>query len=287
MGTRWKRAPASLPLTNRDDRVISTITSPAGLEEKINSRFLIGADGRDSLVRNQLRIPFPGKTQRTRLFITDCHARLPVSERAIFFSFASDITSGFFPLKGGRWRVDGLIPVVQRQEVSFEEVRKFFSQQLHSGIALYRPDWFSVFRSHSRCARAFRVKQCFLIGDAAHVHSPVGAQGMNTGMQDAYNLAWKLSFYIRAKAKEKMLDSYEQERRPVALTTIRYTDKAYLLITRNTPLLRFLRLYLLPRCMFMVLSWVNRNPLLKDRLFRSISGIGISYKKKLSFFFYP
>lgn len=265
----------------QDDCVCSKITRSDGTVEKINSHYLIGADGKDSLIRNQLKIPFPGKTQHTRLFITDCQAQVPVSEEEIFFCFASDITSGFFPLKERRWRVDGLIPFIQHKEVSFEEVERFFKSKIHSGIALYDPDWFSVFRSHSRCAEFFRIGQCFLIGDAAHVHSPVGAQGMNTGMQDAYNLAWKLAYCIQGKAKEKLLDSYEQERRPVALNTILYTDKAYAFMTKDAPFTRFLRLYLLPRCMPMILSWLNKTPKLKDRIFISISGIGISYKKSI------
>lgn len=123
------------------------------------------------------------------------------------------------------------------------------------------------------------MNQCFLIGDAAHVHSPVGAQGMNTGIQDAYNLAWKLAFCIRSKAQDKLLDSYQQERRPVAINTIRHTDKAYSLMTNNAPLTRFLRLHLLPRCMPLILSWLNRKQDLRDRIFTAISGIGISYKK--------
>lgn len=268
-------------LNQQQDMVTSEITRPDGTVETINSLFLIGADGKESFVRSQLNIPFAGKTQRSRLFITDCKARLPISEREIFFSFAPDITSGFFPLKGGRWRVDGLIPVIQHNEVSFKDVGDFFSQKNRSGIALYHPDWFSVFRSHSRCASSFRVNRCFLIGDAAHVHSPVGAQGMNTGMQDAYNLAWKLAFYIRGKANERLLDSYQQERRPVAVNTIRYTDKAYAFMTKNTPLARLLRLYLLPLGMPLILFWINKRPKLKDRIFCAISGIGISYKNSM------
>lgn len=263
----------------QQDSVISEITRPDGTVEEIESRFLIGADGKDSFVRNHLKISFSGKTQDSRLFITDCQARLPLSRREIFFSFASDSTSGFFPLKEGRWRVDGLIPLIQHNEVSFEQVGHFFSRKIHSGIALYQPDWFSVFRSHSRCADVFRMKQCFLIGDAAHVHSPVGAQGMNTGIQDAYNLAWKLAFFIRGKANDKLLDSYQEERRPVAINTIKYTDKAYSLMTENTAVIKFLRLYLLPWCMPLFLSLLRKRPAIRNRIFSSISGIGISYKK--------
>lgn len=262
----------------QEDLVICEITMADGSVETLKSHFLVGADGKDSFVRNHLKIPFPGKTQNYRLFITDCEARLPLTEREILFSFASDSTSGFFPLKDSRWRVDGLIPVLQHHAVSFEEVKDFFSRTIHAGIALSRPGWFSVFRSHSGCADHFRLKHCFLVGDAAHVHSPVGAQGMNTGMQDACNLAWKLAFHIRGKANEKLLDSYEQERRPVALNTIRYTDMAYAFMTANAALTRFFRLHLLPLLMPGILSRLNKKQHLRDRLFVSVSGLGIAYK---------
>lgn len=267
----------------QDGLVYSEITGPDGSSQMISSRFLIGADGKDSFVRNHLKIPFPGKTQSSRLFITDCQARLPLSDREIFFLFTPEITSGFFPLKNSRWRVDGLIPVIQHQEVNFEEVGHFFFSKSQCEIELHRADWFSVFRSHSRCAGSFAFNHCFLMGDAAHVHTPVGAQGMNTGMQDACNLAWKLAMYIHGKAGEKLLDSYQQERRPVALNAIRYTDLAYSFMTTNSFIAKYARLHLLPLLMPRILSWFHQKQELRKRIFVAISGIGISYKNSPRF----
>lgn len=258
--------------------VTSEIRKTDGTVEIIKSRYLVGADGSDSLVRNQLGISFPGKTQESRLFITDCKARLPLSGREIFFLFAKDLTSGFFPLKGNRWRVDGLIPDIQHEKVDFEEVRNWFGKKNHSGIELFHPQWFSVFRSHSRCAERFRDRQCFLIGDAAHVHSPVGAQGMNTGMHDAYNLAWKLAFVIRMKATEKLLDSYEAERKPLALDIIRYTDLVYSFMTKNSVPARIFRLRFIPLVLPILLYWIRSKNRIRNRIFLSVSGIGINYK---------
>lgn len=268
-----------LAFTQGKEMVTSEILRPDGIIELISSRFLIGADGSNSLVRKQLNIPFPGKTQKSRLFITDCEAPLLPSTSEIFFSFAPDFTSGFFPLPDNRWRVDGLIPHIQQKEVGFEDVRNFFGSQIHSGIELTHPRWFSVFRSHSRCADSFRLNNCFLIGDAAHVHSPVGAQGMNTGLQDAHNLAWKLALFLRGKASVNLLDTYEQERRLLALHIIRYTDWAYSLLTTNSFLIRFLRLKLVPLLLPMIMSGVKRNSWIRSSVFSSISGIGIKYKR--------
>jgi len=264
--------------TQDNNTIISKILNPEGSIEIIKSRFLIGADGSNSLVRTQLNIPFPGRTQQSRLFITDCEAQLPISSREISFSFGSDFTSALFPLNGNRWRVDGLIPLIQQKEVGFEDVRNFFGMDNHSGIELHHPQWFSVFRSHSRCANLFRKKNCFLIGDAAHVHSPIGAQGMNTGLQDAHNLAWKLAYFIRGKASENILDTYEAERRPLVLKIISTTDSVYSFMTSNSVIIRISRLKLVPLLMPLLLSSVQRYSDIRSRIFTSISGIGINYK---------
>ncbi len=180
--------------------------------------------------------------------------------------FKKNYTAGFFPLTGNRRRVDGLIPALQAKEtVSFDEVKDFFASDSGADVALKNPQWFSIFRSHSRCVTTYRQNRCFLVGDAAHIHSPVGAQGMNTGIQDAYNLAWKLAFFIQGKASAELLDSYEQERRPVALNVIRYTDFAYKLMTSDAKLARFSRLQLAAVLLPLLLKWTNKKNLPCER----------------------
>jgi len=271
-----------LTFTNEDELVTSQIKTPDGEIELLKSRFLIGADGNNSIVRTQLKIPFHGKTHKPRLFITDCEARLPLPAQEIFFSFTAGYTAGFFPLPGNRWRTDGLIPVIQvKEDARFEDVKDFFAANINSGIELRNPQWFSVFRSHSRCASSFRQKQCFLVGDAAHVHSPVGAQGMNTGMQDSFNLAWKLAFYIHGKASETLLDTYEEERRPIALNIIRYTDFAYSFMTSGSFPTRLLRLHIVPLLLSSFLTRFKKNAGMQKNIFKAISGIGIRYGSNL------
>jgi len=272
-----------LTFTNEDELVTSQIKTPDGKIELIKSRFLIGADGNNSLVRKQLNIPFHGNTYKPRLFITDCDARLPLTGQEIFFSFTKGYAAGFFPLTGNRWRTDGLIHVIQEKlDAGFEDVKKFFASKIDSGIELNNPQWFSVFRSHSRCASYFRQKQCFLVGDAAHIHSPVGAQGMNTGLQDSYNLAWKLAFYIHGKASETLLYTYEEERRPVALKIIRNTDLAYSFMTSGSFLARLSRLRLVPLLLPLFLTRFKKNAGMQNNIFKAISGTGIRYGSNLS-----
>ncbi len=271
-----------LSFTNDNEFITSKILKSDGSFKYIKSRFLIGADGHDSMVRAQLKIPFPGKTFNSLLFISDCKARVPVNTDEIFFSFTSEYTAGFFLLPNNSRRVDGIIPSIQqKKEVSFNDVKEFFSRNNKAGIELFNSQWFSVFRSHSRCADSFRKNRCFLIGDAAHVHSPVGAQGMNTGIQDAYNLAWKLAFYVNGKTTEKILDTFQKERRPVALNIIRYTDSVFSFITSNFFLIKSIRLFIVPFILSMFLKILIKSLKLRALIFTSISGIGIKYKKSI------
>ncbi len=268
-----------LSFTNEDEFVTSEIRTPSGEIKVIKSKFLIGADGSNSLVRNLLGIPFPGKTHKQRLFITDCEAQLPLPEKEFFFTFKNDYILGCFPIDSNRWRIDGLIPALQQKDLlSFEDVRDFFAVDKNRSIEFQKPQWFSVFRSHSRCAKVFREKRCFLVGDAAHIHSPVGAQGMNSGMQDSYNLAWKLALFIRGKATDDFLDSYEKVRRPIALTNIWYTDLAYSLITSGSLFAKFLRLYLFPFVLPFVKRLLERKTSIQTYFFKAVSGIGTNKK---------
>src|SRR5262249_41649863 len=127
---------------------------------------------------------------------------------------------------------------------------------------------------HRRAAR-FRDRRCFLLGDAAHIHSPVGAQGMNTGLQDAYNLAWKLALVVAGRAAPALLDSYEDERIPIAQRLLNTTDRAFRLIVSDSRLAGLLRTKVLARIAAFALSrpWVQRLG------FRVVSQTGIHYRK--------
>lgn len=144
-----------------------------------------------------------------------------------------------------------------------------------AGMAFKSCAWFSTYRIHHRCTERFRDRRCFLAGDAAHVHSPMGGQGMNTGLQDAYNLAWKLALVIAQRADPSLLDSYQAERMPVAHRLLETTDRAFKFVVNNTWLVGMLRTYVLPR----VAALVMKSETVKTMAFPTLSQIGISYRE--------
>jgi hypothetical protein len=139
--------------------------------------------------------------------------------------------------------------------------------------------WFSTYNVHHRVATQFKKGNCFLLGDAAHVHSPVGGQGMNTGLQDAYNLAWKLALVLRGQASEHLLETYHDERYPNAMSLINTTDRAFNVLVSRHPFARFAIDWLLPRIAPQALKIKH----MQKRFFLSFSQTGLNYRhRKLS-----
>ena len=143
------------------------------------------------------------------------------------------------------------------------------------GLRVERVNWFSTYRVHHRVASAFRRGRTFLLGDAAHIHSPVGGQGMNTGIGDASNLGWKLATVLRGTADAAILDSYEEERVPFARTLVRTTDRAFEFVTAEGPVARRMRTDVVPR----IMAQVFRSAAARRFLFRTVSQIRVSYRR--------
>jgi len=245
------------------------IRTGAGFRETIRTRFLIAADGVNSLIREKYAIAFPGKTHPFRLCLADCRANIGLGSGEIGFVFTKDLLAGFSPISGNRWRIDLTAPFSGRK-ITFADLGFMLrTVEVEAG----HPDWFSVFRSHRGCAASFRSSNCFLIGDAAHVFSPVGARGMNTAWDDARNLAWKIALAVRGKAAASLLDSYEEECRPVALKTGRITDWFFMMMASPRSSRKLLRLYLLPRA----IRLLSGSAFLREWVFRRISGATIHY----------
>ena len=132
-----------------------------------------------------------------------------------------------FPMRGkDHWRIVGIVPppLRDRDDITFDTVIPSLRNEAGAGLSFKTCSWFSTYRIHHRSASRFRDRRCFLLGDAAHIHSPVGAQGMNTGLQDAHNLAWKLALVAKHQAEVALLNSYEEERLPVARRLLETTD---------------------------------------------------------------
>ena len=261
--------------------VTSLVKHSDGTDEVIKSQYLVAADGGQSAIRKQLNIPFLGKTHELSLFVTDCQSDINLAPDEICFSFSKMATSGFFPLKNGRWRIDGALSAKSGENnlLSFSDVEKDFALRNLMNIRLYSPEWFSVFHSHQRYASTFQQKRCFLVGDAAHVYSPVGAQGMNTGMQDAYNLAWKIAFVSKGKAKASLLNTYTEERQPISKRLVNATDRVFKLVTSENFNSKTIRLYLAPIVIKLVVLLGGKRKFIHQFLFKHIGQLGIHYRK--------
>lgn len=243
---RWgHRLTALVTPSGPDGGVTATITGPDG-ETTVRARFCVGADGSSSAVRTQRGIAYEGVTNPHTFYVIDATAVAGLMEGAVNMRPGQQDFLLAFPMGGsGNWR---LIGVVRDADADGEVTEDDIRARLRRVFAVtYGPSrWFATYRVHHRVAAAFRDGPVFLAGDAAHVHSPVGAQGMNTGLQDAHNLAFKLADVVHGRTGPDWLDRYEAERRPVAKRLIATTDRIFGAITSERPVIRFVRRLAVP-----------------------------------------
>src|SRR5438105_14646586 len=236
---------------------------------------LAGCDGARSTVREKLGISFPGGTYEHLFYVADVDASGPLMDRELHVSIDESDFAAVFALKEeGRGRLIGTIRPGSEKEgehLGWEDVSKNVLQRLR--IDVRRVNWFSTYQVHHRVATRFRQGRVFLLGDAAHIHSPVGGQGMNTGIGDAANLAWKLAAALRGRASERILDSYEPERIRFARRLVATTDRVFQFVTRSGRLAARVRVHLAPR----VISAAFLLPAVRRFMFRTISQTAIDY----------
>jgi 2-polyprenyl-6-methoxyphenol hydroxylase-like FAD-dependent oxidoreductase len=261
--------------------VTSEVTLSNGLPQSIRSKYIIAADGANSTIRNMLHIPFKGKTYKKPIFIMDCKAQTEMLNDEISIAFSKSTVGGFFPLQGSRWRIDSNLPkaIGEKDNIRFDDIKTDFPDWTKMNIEIQSDEWFSVTRSHQKYADTIRIKNCFLAGDAAHVNTPIGAQGMNTGLQDAYNLAWKLAFVIKNKATPELLETYSTERLGISKGFARYADKVFKLVTSQNKMVKFLRSYILKLLFKFLFPIIEKQNAFRQKFFKSISQIGINYRK--------
>jgi 2-polyprenyl-6-methoxyphenol hydroxylase-like FAD-dependent oxidoreductase len=257
-----------------------------GREEVVRASYLVGCDGAHSTVRRIAGIPFEGGSYPQSFVLGDVDADGPLTPGAIN-AFVGSGVAMFFPLgRPTTWRViamatDGNNRVGKdapdRDELSLTELQAMLDVPTGASVRVRDPAWITRFRLHHRQTTRYRAGRMFLAGDAAHIHSPVGAQGMNTGIQDAWNLGWKLALVARGAADPRLLDTYEAERWPVGHFLLRYTDRAFGTFTRamsSSALAEWARRAVMPT----VLPPVFGSTRLRSRAFRFISELGIRYR---------
>lgn len=240
---RWRHELRQLRVDESADHPVeATLATPSkpGAPVTVRARWCIAADGASSTVRDLLGIPFDGSTNPLRFYVADALDVDGLVEGSMNARVSRDDFVLAFPMGApGHHRILGTVDDSATDQGLEREVRP----RLHTefGIRYERSAWFSSYRVHHRLAAHFRQGPVFLVGDAAHVHSPVGAQGMNTGLQDAHNLACKLADVILGGAASALLDRYEAERRPVARRLVQVTDAVFARVTSTSRLARFAR----------------------------------------------
>ena len=235
LGVEVERRTELASFDNRAEEVDTRLRLPDGSEEACTCAYLAGCDGTHSTVRQVSKVDFPGATYAHLFYVADVRARGPVLNGDLNLALDTSDFLGVFPLPGeGNARLIGTIKQgaegEERAQLRWEDVSRTILD--HLAVEVERVNWFSTYHVHHRVASRFRAGRAFLLGDAAHIHSPVGGQGMNTGLGDAVNLAWKLAAVLRG-ANARLLDSYERERMAFANRLVETTDRAFVIATRN------------------------------------------------------
>jgi 2-polyprenyl-6-methoxyphenol hydroxylase-like FAD-dependent oxidoreductase len=215
--------------TQDGEGVDATLVHADGRQETVRASWLVGCDGSHSTVRHALGLPFEGSTYEIRIVQADVHVTLPMEvedDEAVVF-LGPETLVALLPLPGpNRYRMLVPRPPGDETEATLENFRALFAKVGPAEAVIDDPAWMIAFRLHCRMVGHYRVGRVFLAGDAAHIHSPAGGQGMNMGIQDAFNLAWKLALVQRGLGQPVLLDSYHAERHPVAAATLAGTDSA-------------------------------------------------------------
>jgi 2-polyprenyl-6-methoxyphenol hydroxylase-like FAD-dependent oxidoreductase len=268
-----------------------------GQIEHVDAQYLVGCDGAHSAVRKGAHIPFEGEAYLQDFMLgdieVDASPDVELTKDSIHPFVGGQGIAMFFPLgHPASWRViamsarnaaqSRLAPAgddkPQSDKLSLEELQQAIDGATGGGVRAHSAVWLTHFRLHHRQATHYRRGRVFIAGDAAHIHSPVGAQGMNTGIQDAWNLGWKLALVIRGAADERLLDTYEAERWPVGRALLRYTDRAFGMVVRSltpSPLASWLRRTVPGRVIPLVLS----SQRLRTYAFRFVSELNIRYRR--------
>lgn len=276
LGVELERGTELIETYQDSKQVTATLKLKNGSQEKFQTPYLAGCDGSHSIVRKSLNIEFSGSQYQQLFYVADIESESELTNGELHLAIDKSDFLAIFPLKGkNRGRLIGILTTendTKKNELKWEDVKHEAINNL--GLKLSKLNWFSTYKVHHRLASEFSRGRIFLLGDAGHIHSPVGGQGMNTGIGDAFNLAWKLAAVLQKQADKKILLSYEPERKAFAKKLVATTDRAFTIVSSTGRLARFVRLNIIP----VVVPRLMKIRPFRKFMFRMVSQISIHYR---------
>jgi 2-polyprenyl-6-methoxyphenol hydroxylase-like FAD-dependent oxidoreductase len=274
-GIKVEREKELVGIGHNRDSVSARIKLKDGSEESIDCAYITGCDGAHSSVRHVLGLEFKGAPYPNYWLLADCDLdwRYPLHHLSVFIH-PKGVTA-YFPLYSDRGRLMFELPDApvdeEMAEPTIEDVRRLMDEREIDYRSVGNPNWLAYFKLHHRMVDKYGEGRVFLSGDAAHIHSPMGGQGMNTGIQDAYNLAWKLALVLKGKSPESLLDSYNEERHRVGRGVVSLTDVATKMVGMHNPVLAAIRNKLV--------GTLSKLEPVQDKILSTLSQIEINYRE--------
>ena len=245
LGVMVERQVEATTFKSDTNSVEAVLRHADGREESVSTDWLIGCDGAHSMVRHTAGASFSGETMDSDWILADIHMKgypFPDTEVAVYWH--KDGAFVIFPIVPGRYRVIADLPLSGGDHPpapTLEQVQSIIDRRGPGGLVAFDSIWLAGFKINGRKVSSYRLGRAFLVGDAAHVHSPAGGQGLNTGMQDAFNLAWKLALVIRKTCAQRLLDSYSPERSAVGEQVLKLAGRLTAVGTVKNPVAQTLR----------------------------------------------
>jgi len=275
-GVRVERRTELIGFTERDHGVSARLRGADGDEQECTASYIAGCDGARSTVREVTGTGFPGGTYRQVFYVADVEAAGEAVNGELHIDLDEADFLGVFPLAGaGSARLIGTVRderADRADTLTFEDISDRAIN--HLKLKVIKVNWFSTYHVHHRVTQHFRKGRAFLVGDAAHIHSPAGGQGMNTGIGDAINLAWKLAAVIGGRADDTLLDSYESERIGFARRLVATTDRVFSFATAGGRFADLGRRRVAPVLVPFAISFER----VREFMFRTVSQTTLNYR---------
>jgi 2-polyprenyl-6-methoxyphenol hydroxylase-like FAD-dependent oxidoreductase len=276
LGVTVERRTELMHFTSQRDLVFGRLLGPDGHDYWCEVNYIAGCDGARSIVREIMGTGFPGGTYRQIFYVADVDAAGPPLDGELHVDLDEADFLAVFPLAGrGRARLIGTVRDERAQHADTLRFEDVSDRAIHHlKVKIEKVNWFSTYHVHHRVTEHFRKGRAFLLGDAAHIHSPAGGQGMNTGIGDAINLAWKLAMVLADQAPDSLLDSYEAERIGFARRLVATTDRVFSFATAEGRIADILRTRVAPVLFPKVLAFDRA----REYIFRTVSQITLNYR---------